>query len=48
LLTLGCGISTIRIAPPLNISRTEIDEGLIIFEQAITLAEREMMITYAS
>jgi 4-aminobutyrate aminotransferase len=48
LLTLGCGISTIRISPPLNISRTEIDEGLIILEQAITLAEREMMITYAS
>lgn len=48
LITLGCGISTMRIAPALNISRTEMDEGLKILEQAITLAEREMMITYAA
>jgi 4-aminobutyrate aminotransferase len=48
LITLGCGMSTIRIAPPLNISRTEMDEGLKIFEQAITLAEREMMISYVA
>ncbi len=48
LITLGCGISTMRIAPALSISRTEMDEGLQILEQAITLAEREMMITYAA
>ncbi len=41
LLMLGCGRSTIRISPPLSVSREEIDEGLKIFEQAITLAENE-------
>jgi len=41
LLILGCGTSTIRIAPPLNISRTEIDEGLKIFEEVIALAARK-------
>jgi 4-aminobutyrate aminotransferase len=40
LLILGCGKSTIRIAPPLNISRTEIDDGLKVFEEAITFATR--------
>ncbi len=39
LLTLGCGKSTIRISPPLSINRSEVDEGLGIFEEAITLAE---------
>ena len=39
LLTLGCGKSTIRFAPPLSISRAEMDEGLEIFERAVTLAE---------
>lgn len=48
LLTLGCGESTIRIAPPLNISEDEIDEGLMLFEEAISLAERERQITYAA
>jgi 4-aminobutyrate aminotransferase len=48
LLTLGCGESVIRIAPPLSISRSEIDDGLEIFEEAITLAEREAQLTYAS
>ena len=41
LLLLSCGKSVIRIAPPLSISKPEIDEGLAIFEQAITLAEKE-------
>jgi 4-aminobutyrate aminotransferase len=40
LLILGCGKSSIRIAPPLNISRTDMDEGLKIFEEAIALAAR--------
>ncbi len=43
LLTLGCGISTIRISPPLSISETELLEGLEIFEHAITLAEQEIL-----
>jgi 4-aminobutyrate aminotransferase len=42
LLTLGCGDSVIRIAPPLSISKSEIDEGLEIFEEAITIAESEV------
>lgn len=40
LLTLGCGKSVIRIAPPLCVSTGEIDEGLTILDEAITLAER--------
>ncbi len=35
LLMLGCGESTIRISPPLNIEQPLIDEGLGIFEAAI-------------
>jgi 4-aminobutyrate aminotransferase len=41
LLTLSCGTSAIRISPALSISKPEIDEGLQIFERAITLAEKE-------
>jgi len=40
LLLLGCGKSTIRIAPPLCISRAEIDEGLEIFEEAVAISEQ--------
>jgi 4-aminobutyrate aminotransferase len=40
LLTLGCGKSTIRISPPLCINQAQMDEGLLIFEEAITTAER--------
>jgi 4-aminobutyrate aminotransferase len=40
LLTLGCGKSVIRISPPLCVSTGEIDEGLNILDEAITLAER--------
>ena len=41
LLTLGCGKSVIRISPPLSTSESEINEGLQILEEAITLAEKE-------
>jgi 4-aminobutyrate aminotransferase len=41
LLTLGCGNSTIRISPPLSTSKSEVDEALLIFEEAITLAEKK-------
>ncbi len=41
LLLLGCGKSVIRVAPALSITRGEIDEGLQIFEEAVTLAEKE-------
>ena len=41
LVTLGCGKSTIRFAPALNITKDEIDEGLQIFEHVITKVEQE-------
>jgi 4-aminobutyrate aminotransferase len=41
LLLLPCGKSVIRIAPPLCITRAEVDEGLTIFEEALGLAEKE-------
>ncbi len=41
LLLLGCGKSTIRFSPPLCITREEVDEGLMIFEEAVSMAEKE-------
>ncbi|NIS81548.1 MAG: acetyl ornithine aminotransferase family protein [Anaerolineales bacterium] len=41
LLTLGCGPSTIRLAPALNISTDIVDQGLTILEASITEAEKE-------
>lgn len=41
LLTLGCGESVLRIAPPLNINRSLVDEALEKLELSITGAERE-------
>jgi 4-aminobutyrate aminotransferase len=41
LLMLGCGKSVIRIAPPLCITKSEVDEGLEIFEEALMLTEKE-------
>ncbi len=41
LLLLGCGKSTIRITPPLSVSRAEIDEALEIFEDALAICENE-------
>ncbi|MDI6768313.1 MAG: acetyl ornithine aminotransferase family protein [Anaerolineales bacterium] len=40
LILLGCGKSVIRLSPPLSVSKPEIDEGLTILEEAITLAEK--------
>jgi 4-aminobutyrate aminotransferase len=40
LITLGCGRSTLRFSPPLSVSQAEIDEGLEIFEHAVTLTEK--------
>ena len=42
LLLLGCGKSSIRLAPPLSINRVEVDEGLRIFDHVIGLAEKEI------
>jgi 4-aminobutyrate aminotransferase len=41
LLMLSCGKSVIRIAPPLAITKTEMEEGLRLFEDALTAAEKE-------
>ncbi len=40
LLLLGCGKSTIRFSPPLCIDKETVDEGLMIFEDAISIAEQ--------
>ncbi len=41
LLLLGCGKSVIRITPPLSVTKAEIDEALGIFEEALTISEKE-------
>ena len=43
LLVIPCGPNVIRMTPPLNISRDLVDEGLHLFEEALTIAEREAM-----
>ena len=48
LLTLGCGSSTIRVSPPLSITKHEIDDGLEIFEEAINVAEKEFGVSNAT
>ena len=40
LLLLGCGNSTIRFSPPLCITKEEINEGMLIFEDAVSIAEQ--------
>lgn len=40
LLLLGCSKSVIRVAPPLSITKDEVDHGLKIFEEALTLSEK--------
>lgn len=42
LLLLGCGRSTIRLAPPLMVSRSEVDEAMQIFDYAIAKGEKEL------
>jgi 4-aminobutyrate aminotransferase len=42
LLLLGCGKSTIRISPPLCLTKSEADEGLEVFDRTIAMAERGM------
>jgi 4-aminobutyrate aminotransferase len=42
LLLLGCSRNVIRIAPPLSITKQEVDEGLTIFEEALAAAEKEV------
>ena len=35
LLLLSCGVSTLRIIPPLLVSRAEVDEALVLLETAL-------------
>lgn len=41
LLLLGCGPSTVRIIPPLTITKKLLDEGLDIFEKTLTEIEKK-------
>ena len=43
LLLLGCGRNTVRLTPPLNVKKSEIDEALEIFEEAVTEAEKRLL-----
>lgn len=47
LLMLGCGDSTVRFAPPLCVTRDEVDEALMIFEDAIIacIQEEHVLVT---
>ena len=48
LLLLGCGKSTIRIAPALSINQSEIDQGLTIFEKVISMAEQHSLTAHVA
>lgn len=41
LVMLGCGRSVVRVAPPLMIEKPLVEEGLEIFEDALTAAEKK-------
>jgi 4-aminobutyrate aminotransferase len=43
LLIMGCGVNSMRIIPPLTLSRAEADEGLQLFEYVLGLAEAELV-----
>ena len=40
MMTLGCGKSVIRITPPLSTSKSEVDEAMLILDEAISLSEK--------
>jgi 4-aminobutyrate aminotransferase len=41
LVTLGCGSSTLRVAPPLIIKKQQLDDSLDILERVIAELEEE-------
>jgi 4-aminobutyrate aminotransferase len=43
LLLLGCGRNTVRFTPPLTVNTGEVDEGLALFEDALSEAERAVL-----
>jgi 4-aminobutyrate aminotransferase len=42
-LLITCGVSTLRIAPPLNITTDLVDSAIEIVEDVILEAEKEMI-----
>lgn len=44
LLLLGCGKSTIRLAPPLMVSKEEVDQAIEIFEESLLASEKEALL----
>jgi len=42
-LLLGCGQNTVRFMPALNVVQGEVDEGLAVFDQALTAMEKAML-----
>jgi 4-aminobutyrate aminotransferase len=44
LLVIPCGPNSIRMTPPLNISRELVDEGLHLFAEAVAEAEAEVLV----
>jgi len=40
LLVISAGRNTLRVIPPLNITREELDEGLEILEEAVAKVDR--------
>lgn len=47
LLVLGCGKNTIRISPPLCVTRPEVDQAMEILDEAITVSEKENVLIAA-
>ena len=43
LLIMGCGANSMRLIPPLVINRSQVDEGLDIFDYVIGMAEAELL-----
>ena len=39
---MGCGANSMRIIPPLTVSRAEANEGLQVFDYVLGLAETEL------
>jgi len=42
LMVLGCGETSLRLSPPLIISKEEATVALDILEEALTIAEKEL------
>jgi 4-aminobutyrate aminotransferase-like enzyme len=40
---IPCGSNSVRMTPPLNISRSLVNEGLEIFEEVLTEVERDCL-----